>query len=171
MRTIIKIDNAALEHLIKKTKDMANALDVDKNDRLKQVQLDAIDQAVYGPDSGLGRAPTLASRFAKTRKSTAPGNPSGGTPVKTGRLQKALTVRGAPFSKYSRRAFKNGVGVSLSANPIGKKGVRYFPIVEAKYGFFGYETSQGSFVTTTMPRLAKRCRELLQEALRGTLKR
>jgi len=172
MRAVIKIDNAGLESLIKRTKDMAMALDIDGNDRLKQMQLDAIDQAVYGPDSGLGKsAPTLASRFAKTRKSTAPGNPSGGTPVKTGRLQKALTVRGAPFSRYSRQAFKNSVGVSFSANPIGQKGVRYFPIVEAKYGFFGYETSQGSFVTTTMPRLAKRCRELLQEALRGTLKR
>ena len=171
MRVIVKIDNAALGNIIKKTSQMAGALNVEQNERLKQKQLDAIDQAVYGPDSGLGKAPTLASRFAKTRKSTAPGDPAGGTPVQTGRLQKALSVRGAPYSRYSRRSFKNSVQVSVSANPSGRKGFKYFPVVEAKYGFFQYETSKGSFITTTMPRLAKRCREILQEALRLPLKR
>lgn len=164
MKVSIKINNSDLDNLIKKTRNMADALSASQNDRLKQKQLDLIDQAVYG---GLGNAPSLSKRFSQTRTSTAPGNPAGGTPVKTGKLQNALTVKGAPYSKYSRSTTGKTVQVSLSANPRGHRGFRYFPWVEERYGFFSYEISGGPFVTTTMPRLAKRCAELLVSALRG----
>lgn len=164
MKVGVRINNSDLSSLFKKTRAMADSLSGAQSNRLRQKQLDLIDQAIYG---GLGRAPSLASRFSKTRQNTAPGNPSGGTPVKTGKLQRALTVKGASYSRYSRSIRgKNEVQVSLSVDPRGHRGFRYFPWVENRYGFFGYETSQGPFVTTTMPSLAKKCAELLKAALR-----
>jgi hypothetical protein len=98
-----------------------------------------IRRAVYGSQYGV----SLATIFSKTRPRTKDNKRSRmgkglGTPVKTGRLQKSLTVFGDPFGIYSQEVGKSGeMRVQYGGNPLDPKtGKAYFQDVEDSYGFF-----------------------------------
>jgi hypothetical protein len=109
---------------------------------LKYVQGEAfqkMQKAVYGSKYGV----SLATIFSKTRPRTKDNKRSKmgtglGTPVKTGRLQKSLTVFGDPFGIYSQQVHTDGsLRIVYGGNPLDPvTGKAYFGAVEDRYGFF-----------------------------------
>lgn len=101
--------------------------------------LEMMRSAVYGRKYGT----SLATIFKKTRPRTKDDKRSVvgfglGTPVKTGRLQKSLTVFGAPFSIYSEQVHRDGsIRIVYGGDPHDPyTGNSYFRYPEEMYGFF-----------------------------------
>lgn len=103
-------------------------------EKMQSVAFDMIDEAVYGSKYGK----SLSQIFSRTRPKFSRSK-NAGTPVKSGRLQNALTIQGAPYGIYSRNKGRAGnFSVSYGADPRdpAQEDFRYFPRVENLYGFF-----------------------------------
>ena len=134
---------SGLQEAMAGLKELSKALTPSETKRcLAKVQgqgFEKIRRAVYGSQYGV----SLATIFSKTRPRTKDNKRSKmgkglGTPVKTGRLQKSLTIFGDPFGIYSQETGKNGeMRVHYGGNPLDPKtGKPYFQDVEDTYGFF-----------------------------------
>lgn len=163
---------SGLEGVVRKLQSLSKALSSDASlgaiDRMQSMAFEKLEEAVYGVQYGT----SLAEIFHRTRPKGSMAE-NAGTPVKTGRLQNALVVQGAPYSIFERNRGKRGhFSVTYGADPQDstKGGERYFPRVEAKYGFFaeGIDEFEG---TQTMKNLSEDLARIFTKEVRNRLAR
>jgi hypothetical protein len=163
---------AGLEGVVRKLQNLSKNLRSDASlgaiDRMQSIAFDRLEEAVYGVQYGT----SLAEIFHRTRPKGSMAK-NAGTPVKTGRLQNALVVQGAPYSIYERNRGRRGhFSVTYGADPQdpNKGNERYFPRVEARYGFFADGISEFER-TETMKNLSADLAQVFTKEVRNRLAR
>jgi hypothetical protein len=163
---------AGLEGVVRKLQTLSKNLRSDASlgaiDKMQNIAFEKLEEAVYGAQYGT----SLAEIFHRTRPKGSMAK-NAGTPVKTGRLQNALVVQGAPYSIYERNRGRRGhFSVTYGADPQdpNKGNEKYFPRVEARYGFFADGISEFER-TETMKNLSADLAQVFTKEVRNRLAR
>jgi hypothetical protein len=163
---------SGLEGVVRQLQNLSKNLRSDPSlgaiDRMQNIAFEKLEEAVYGVQYGT----SLAEIFHRTRPKGSMAE-NAGTPVRTGRLQNALVVQGAPYSIFERNRGRRGhFSVTYGADPQDptKGNERYFPRVEAKYGFFAEGLDEFER-TETMKNLSADLAQVFSKEVRNRLAR
>ena len=163
---------SGLEGMVRELQNLSKALRSDASlgaiERMQDIAFEKLEEAVYGVQYGT----SLAEIFHRTRPKGSMAE-NAGTPVKTGRLQKALVSESAPYSIFERNRGRRGhFSVTYGADPQdpSQGGERYFPRVEARYGFFAEGIDEFD-QTETMKNLSADLAQVFNKEVRNRLAR
>lgn len=163
---------SGLEGMVRELQNLSKALRSDASlgaiERMQDIAFEKLEEAVYGVQYGT----SLAEIFHRTRPKGSMAE-NAGTPVKTGRLQKALVSESAPYSIFERNRGRRGhFSVTYGADPQdpSQGGERYFPRVEARYGFFAEGIDEFDR-TETMKNLSADLAQVFNKEVRNRLAR
>jgi hypothetical protein len=158
--------------MVRELQNLSKALRSDASlgaiERMQDIAFEKLEEAVYGVQYGT----SLAEIFHRTRPKGSMAE-NAGTPVKTGRLQKALVSESAPYSIFERNRGRRGhFSVTYGADPQdpSQGGERYFPRVEARYGFFAEGIDEFDR-TETMKNLSADLAQVFNKEVRNRLAR